>query len=360
MSLGPIMVDLAGTQLAPEDRELLRHPAVGGVILFARNYQDPAQLTALTAAIHALREPRLLIGVDQEGGRVQRFRAGFTRLPPAGRFGALYARDPRRACTACTAVAWLMAAELLVAGVDFSFAPVLDLDRGLCQVIGDRGFGSAVEPVCALAGAWAAGVRLAGMAAVGKHFPGHGGVAADSHTELPRDERDLADLLAADLVPFRWLIEHGLEAVMPAHVVYPRLAPEPAGFSPFWLQQMLRERLGFAGVIFSDDLNMAAAGAGGDYVERARAAARAGCDMLLICNNRPAAEAIVAAFHDQSDPTAQLRLLRMHGRGHLTRERLHEEPRWQAGVHQVARLEDLETLDLDLARDDPTRPVKHS
>ncbi|HYN78242.1 MAG TPA: beta-N-acetylhexosaminidase [Lamprocystis sp. (in: g-proteobacteria)] len=358
MSLGPIMVDLAGPELTSDDRDLLRHPAVGGVILFSRNYSSPDQLTALTAAIHALREPRLLIGVDQEGGRGQRFRDGFTRLPPAGRFGTLYAQDPRRACAACTGVAWLMAAELRVAGVDFSFAPVLDLDRGLSRVIGDRGFGPAVAQVVDLATAWTDGVRQAGMAAVGKHFPGHGGVEADSHTDLPVDDRDLADLLAADLRPFARLIEHGLEAVMPAHVVYPRVAPEPAGFSPRWLRDILRERCGFAGVIFSDDLNMAAAGAGGDYVERARAASRAGCDMLLICNNRPAAIMIVDAMRGHADPTAQLRLLRMHGRGHLERDRLHEEPRWHAGVHQVALLEDLSTLDLALC--DPTTPVNRT
>jgi beta-N-acetylhexosaminidase len=354
MSLGPIMVDLAGTELTPEDRDLLRHPAVGGVILFARNYSSPAQLAELTTAIHDLRAPRLLIGVDQEGGRVQRFREGFTRLPPAGRFGTLYAQDPRRATAACTAVAWLMAAELQVVGVDFSFAPVLDLDRGLSRVIGDRGFGAGVEQVSALSAAWAAGVRQAGMAAVGKHFPGHGGVAADSHTELPQDARDLTDLLDTDLVPFRRLIAHGLEAVMPAHVVYPQVAPEPAGFSPKWLQEVLRGHLGFSGVIFSDDLNMAAAAAGGDYSERAQAAAQAGCDMLLICNNRPAAIAIVDAFRARQDPTAQLRLLRMHGRGRLERDRLHEQPQWHEGVHQVALLEDLETL--DLALDDPTNP----
>ena len=358
MSLGPVMVDLAGPELTAEDRELLRHPAVGGVILFSRNFSSPDQLAALTAAIHALREPRLLIGVDQEGGRVQRFREGFTRLPPAGRFGALYAQDPRRAGAACTAVAWLMAAELRVAGVDFSFAPVLDLDRGLSRVIGDRGFGAAVAQVVDLATAWTDGVRQAGMAAVGKHFPGHGGVEADSHTDLPVDERDLADLLAADLRPFARLIEHGLEAVMPAHVVYPRVAPEPAGFSPVWLRKVLREQLGFAGVIFSDDLNMAAAGAGGGYVERAQAAARAGCDMLLICNNRPAALTIVEALRGDTDPAAQLRLLRMHGRGHLERGRLHEEPRWQEGVRQVARLEDLGTLDLALG--DPTTAVNRT
>ena len=357
MSLGPIMVDLAGTELTPEDHDLLRHPAVGGVILFSRNYSSPAQLAALTAAIHDLRAPRLLIGVDQEGGRVQRFREGFTRLPPAGRFGTLYARDPRRACAVCTAIGWLMAAELQVVGVDFSFAPVLDLDLGLSRVIGDRGFGAGVEQVSALGAAWVAGVRQAGMAAVGKHFPGHGGVAADSHTELPHDGRDLKDLLEADLEPFRRLIEHGLEAVMPAHVIYPRVAPEPAGFSPKWLQEILRAHLGFSGVIFSDDLNMAAASAGGGYAERALAAAHAGCDMLLICNNRPAAIEIVDAFRTRQDPTAQLRLLRMHGRGRLERDRLHEQPRWHEAVNQVARLEDLATLDLALG--DPTTPDKH-
>lgn len=354
MSLGPVMVDLAGHDLTAEDRELLRHPAVGGVILFARNYVAPEQISDLTAAIHQVREPRLLIGVDQEGGRVQRFREGFTRLPPAGRFGALYAHDPRRAAAACSAVAWLLAAELLAVGVDFSFAPVLDLDRGLCRAIGDRGFGSVPDQVAELGIAWVAGVRQAGMAAVGKHFPGHGGVEADSHLELPRDERSLEDIWLEDLVPFERLIAHGLEAAMPAHVVYPRVAPDPAGFSRFWLGAILRERLGFPGVIFSDDLNMAAAGVVGGYADRARAAAAAGCDMLLICNNRPAAIEIVDAFRGYQDPAAQLRLLRMHGRGHAERVRLHEDPRWQAGVRQVAQLEDLGTLDLALG--DPTAP----
>ena len=348
------MVDLGGTGLTAEDRDLLRHPAVGGVILFSRNFQSPDQLRELTRSIHGLREPRLLIGVDQEGGRVQRFREGFTRLPPAGRLGVLYGRNRRQARSAASALAWLMAAELLAAGVDFSFAPVLDLDRGISQVIGDRGFGDRAEQVVELASAWVEGARLAGMAAVGKHFPGHGGVAADSHRELPADERSLADLLMDDLIPFERLIGHGLEALMPAHVIYPRIAPEPAGFSPFWLKDVLRGRLGFQGVVFSDDLNMAAAGAGGGYVERALAAADAGCDMLLICNNRPAAFQIVDAFRDVSDPAGQLRLLRMHGRSRLEPHRLHEEPRWQAAVQLVARLESLETLSLPL--DDPTAP----
>jgi len=354
MSLGPIMVDLAGTRLSEEDRDLLRHPSVGGVILFSRNYESPAQLAELTTAIHALRDPRLLIGVDQEGGRVQRFREGFTRLPPAGRFGRLYATDPAKARRACESIGWLMAAELRSLGVDFSFAPVLDLDRQISRVIGDRGFGAQEQQVSELTAAWVEGVRQAGMAAVGKHFPGHGGVIGDSHLELPTDERTFADLEMEDLVPFQRLIDRGLEAIMPAHVVYPRIALEPAGFSTRWLKDILRERMGFQGVIFSDDLNMAAAGAGGDYPERAQAAAEAGCDMLLICNNRPAARDIVESFGDRRDPASHLRLLRMHGRSRLDAAQLHEQPEWQRALRHVAELEEFETLPLGLT--DPTDP----
>jgi beta-N-acetylhexosaminidase len=346
------MLDLAGTELTPEERDLLRHPAVGGVILFARNYQDPGQVAALTSAIHALRQPRLLIGVDQEGGRVQRFRTGFTRLPPAGRFGVLHRHQPQRARQAAERVGWLMAAELRAVGVDFSFAPVLDQDRGVSRVIGDRSFAHGVNAVSELALAWVAGVRAAGMAAVGKHFPGHGGIAADSHLELPVDGRAFADLLMEDLVPFARLIQHGLEAVMPAHVVYPRVDPHPAGFSRFWLGAVLRGRLGFQGVVFSDDLNMAAAGAGGDYRERARAALAAGCDVLLVCNNRPAAIETVAALHDHDDPAALLRMLRMHGRGRVDGEGLHLDPRYRLAVSEAGALEGLSSLDLDLG--DPT------
>jgi beta-N-acetylhexosaminidase len=354
MSLGPVMLDLEGTELTPEERDLLCHPAVGGVILFARNYQDPGQVAALTSAIHALREPRLLIAVDQEGGRVQRFRTGFTRLPPAGRFGALHRQQPQRARQAAERVAWLMAAELRAVGVDFSFAPVLDLDRGVSRVIGDRAFGQGVNAVSDLAAAWVAGVHAAGMAAVGKHFPGHGGIAADSHLELPVDTRTLADLTVEDLVPFARLIDHGLEAIMPAHVVYPRIDRHPAGFSAFWLGEILRGRLGFQGVVFSDDLNMAAAGAGGDHRERARVALAAGCDMLLVCNNRPAAIETVAALHGHDDPAALLRLLRMHGREGLDMDGLRLDPRYQLALHDVGALEELASLDLDLP--DPTRP----
>ena len=354
MPLGSVMLDIAGLALNAEDREVLRHPAVGGVILFARNFESPAQLLELTSAIHALREPHLLIGVDQEGGRVQRFRDGFTRLPPAGRFAGLYRRNPQQARFTCQSVAWLLAAELRSVGVDFSFAPVLDLDRGMNAVVGDRALGTQAHEVSDLGLAWLEGVRQAGMPAVGKHFPGHGGVTADSHLELPVDPRTYADLELEDLVPFERLIAHALEAIMPAHVCYPQIDDQPAGFSAVWLRDILRGRLEFQGVIFSDDLNMAAAAAGGGHVERARAASSAGCDMILVCNNRPAALEVLEAFADDHDPAGELRLLRMHGRGHQDRTRLHELPEWQRAVRHVAQLEDLETLDLGLS--DPTDP----
>ena len=348
MSLGPVMLDLAGLELTAEERELLRHPAVGGVILFSRNYRDPDQLAALTTAIHALREPRLLIGVDQEGGRVQRCREGLTRLPPAARFGQLARRHPQHARQAAEAVGWLMAAELRVLGVDFSFAPVLDLDRGVSGVIGDRAFADTINGVSDLARAWCEGARAAGMASVGKHFPGHGGVAADSHAKLPSDDRRFEEIEMEDLVPFERLIRHGLEAVMPAHVLYPHVDARPAGFSPFWLKEILRGQLAFQGVIFSDDLNMGAAAAGGGYADRARAALDAGCDILLICNNRPAALEMVDALRHYDDPTIHLRCLRMHGRGGLDRAHLHLDPRWQQGVREVGALEEAVSLDLDL------------
>ncbi len=285
---------------------------------------------------------------------MQRFRTGFTRLPPAGRFGALHRHQPQRARQAAERIGWLMAAELRVVGVDFSFAPVLDLDRGISRVIGDRAFAHGVNAVSDLATAWVAGVHAAGMAAVGKHFPGHGGIAADSHLELPVDGRTLADLMIEDLVPFARLIDHGLEAIMPAHVVYAGIDPHPAGFSSFWLRDVLRGRLGFQGVVFSDDLNMAAAGAGGNHRERARAALAAGCDMLLVCNNRPAAMETVTALRDHDDPAALLRLLRMHGRGKGGIDGLHLDPRYQVALREVGSMEELSSLDLDLG--DPTAP----
>jgi len=336
MSIGPLMVDLEGLELTPEERGLLRQPAVGGVILFARNFQSPQQLTALTGEIRRVRDPHLLIAVDQEGGRVQRFRDGFTPLPPAAWYGHRYRERPAEARRVCERAGWLMAAELRCVGVDFSFAPVLDLDRGVSQVIGDRAFADRPQVVAELAQAWMRGVHAAGMPAVGKHFPGHGAVRADSHLELPTDERPLAELLMEDLVPFERLIGAGLEAIMPAHVLYPQVDDRPAGFSARWLRDILRTRLGFQGIIFSDDLSMGAAQVAGGYGERARAALAAGCDMVLACNNRAGALEVAEALADYDDPAAHLRMLHMHARHELSRSALHLDPRWHEAVAALA------------------------
>jgi beta-N-acetylhexosaminidase len=287
------MLDVAGLELAADEREMLAHPLVGGVILFARNYQSPAQLEALTAAIHAVRTPRLLIAVDHEGGRVQRFTAGFTRLPPMRALGRLYDREPALAANLAGAIGVVLAAELRERGVDFSFTPVLDIDFGSSSVIGDRAFHATAVGVAALAGGLAAGLARMGMGAVGKHFPGHGYARADSHHEVPIDERPLAAIEADDLVPYQALIGKGLAGVMPAHVIYPQVDKRPAGFSPVWLKDILRGRLGFDGIVFSDDLSMEGASVAGGIVERGRAALSAGCDMVLVCNAPDAAQRLL-------------------------------------------------------------------
>jgi beta-N-acetylhexosaminidase len=288
--LGPVIVDVAGLELAPDDRELLAHPLVGGVILFARNYAAPGQLRALTSAIGGMRSPSLLIAVDQEGGRVQRFGDGFTRLPPMRALGRIYDANPALAKNLAGAVGVVLASELAAHGVDLSFAPVLDIDFGSSSVIGDRAFHAQATAVAQLAAALTAGMRRVGMGAVGKHFPGHGYVRADSHHEVPVDERDLATIEANDLAPYRALIDsRALAGVMPAHVVYPRIDSRPAGFSPIWLRDILRGRLGFDGIVFSDDLSMEGASVAGGIVDRGHAALAAGCDMVLVCNAREAA-----------------------------------------------------------------------
>ena len=293
---GPLMVDVAGLELTAAERERIAHPLVGGVILFARNYQSAAQLRALTTAIRALRDPPPLIGVDHEGGRVQRFRDAFTPIPPMRTLGELWDRDVGAAAAEATRLGAVIAAELGAHGVDFSFAPVVDLDYGRSGVIGNRAFHRNPNAVAQLAAAFRAGLRSGGMAAVAKHFPGHGYVAADSHDETPLDERPLAALEKDDLVPFGVLIEQGIEGVMPAHVLYPAVDSRAAGYSRVWLQEILRGRLGFAGLIFSDDLSMAGAGSAGDIVERAEAAHSAGCDMLLVCNDPASAELVLSKW----------------------------------------------------------------
>jgi beta-N-acetylhexosaminidase len=342
------MIDLAGIGLQPEERELLMHPHVGGVILFSRNYVSPEQMESLVRQIQELREPQLLVAVDHEGGRVQRFREGFMHLPAAGRLKQVYDANPKRARRLAKVYGWVMASELRAVGVDFSFAPVVDLDRGLNEVIGDRAFHRKPEAVADLAQAFMLGMRRAGMAAVGKHFPGHGGVTVDSHVAVPVDERRFADIYMEDIAPFERLIRGGLAAIMPAHVIYSRVAPEPACFSPFWLQQVLRSRLGFQGAIFSDDLSMEGASAVGNLAQRARAALQAGCDMVPICHDPKGTVEIVVSLNTDTDPRSQVRLARMHGRHPLSWAELHGGATWKQALKAVQALDRNFTLELEL------------
>ena len=348
MSIGPVMLDVQGLELTAEEREILQHPAVGGVIMFSRNYDCPEQLQQLAREIHTLRQPPLLIAVDQEGGRVQRFRDGFFRLPPVGSFGELYRKDCGKALQLAQEAGWLMASEVLSVGVDLSFAPVLDLDLGISTVIGDRAFHRRPEVVTELALAYQRGMHEAGMATVGKHFPGHGGVAVDSHHALPEDDRLLVDLEMKDLIPFERLIRNGLNGIMAAHVRYPNVDKHPAGFSPRWLSAILRGSLGFQGVIFSDDLSMGGAEWAGDYPERARMALQAGCDMVLVCNQPECAVRVVESLAGYNDPAAHLRLARMHGANFPERGKLLQHRRWRTAAMLLQSCESERWLDMDL------------
>ena len=283
LPLGTVVLDPTGPALTEDDRRRLLHPAAGGVILFAHNYESPEQLLALTEEIAALRDPGLPICVDHEGGRVQRFVLGFTAIPPMRRLGVLWDRDREVARRAARAVGTVISAELGAHGVDFSFTPVLDLDYGASAVIGHRAFHYDPNAVGALAAQLIEGLAGGGMAAVGKHFPGHGFAAADSHVAVPTDPRPARDIFRKDLVPYRAAIQAGLAAVMPAHVIFPQADAEPAGYSKYWLQDVLRGQLGFNGLIFSDDLSMEGASTAGGVAERARAALAAGCDQVLLC-----------------------------------------------------------------------------
>ena len=335
------MFDLQGPELMPGERDLLAHPAAGGVILFTRNYVSREQLARLVAAVHAVRDPPLLVAVDHEGGRVQRFRPGFTALPPCAALGRLDAKDPQRARAMAREYGWLMAIELRTLGVDFSFAPVLDLGSGVSQVIGDRAFHSNPRTVTRLAQAYLDGMHEAGMAGVGKHFPGHGSVAADSHCEIPVDGRSFEAITNADLAPFAGLVRAGLDAVMPAHVIYPEVDTAPAGFSEVWLRQVLRKDLGFEGAIFSDDIDMAGARGAGAHSERAQRALAAGCDMVLMCNRPAALAGVLDALSALRDPLSEARLARMRGRT-VGSERALEERRRVARA-TVAALANRET-----------------
>jgi beta-N-acetylhexosaminidase len=350
--LGPVMADVEGYVLSDSERHRLLHPAIGGVILFKRNYQSLEQLTALCREIHALRSPHLLIGVDHEGGRVQRFREGFTRIPAMRAIGEAWGSHPQRARRLARDAGYVLAAELRAAGIDFSFAPVLDLDYRNSGVIGDRAFHRDPRAVADLAHSLSLGLSEAGMSAVGKHFPGHGFVAADSHLAIPVDERGLTDLEFTDIQPFRHMIELGLAGIMPAHVIYPHVDPQPAGFSHRWLTEILRGQYGFEGVIFSDDLTMEGASVAGGITQRAEAALQAGCDMVLVCNRPDLADEVLRHLKWSMPPTSLVRLARMHGRPHPPSHRaLLMSTRY---VEAVRNLGGLGEGDADLILVDPT------
>ncbi len=346
MALGSLMLDVAGPTLDAEDRELLAHPLVGGVILFSRNFVSIGQLAALIESIHAARTPPLLVAVDQEGGRVQRFRQDFEALPAAHIIGRRYDVDAESGIRLAQLTGWLMAAELRATGVDISFAPVLDLDRGLSEVIGDRAFHRDPDVVSGLAKAYMTGMREAGMQATGKHFPGHGAVVQDSHRTLPVDRRAYADI-GEDLLPFERLIGAGMAGVMAAHVCYPEVDAMPASFSSRWLAQELRGNLDFRGALFSDDLTMEGAAGVGTIAERAVAALEASCDMILVCNNRPGAAEVVDALSHHENPVSQVRLARMRGRKAIDRETLMASEQWRMASKTVKAVYDEPEFKLD-------------
>ena len=338
MPLGNLMMDLTGTELSAEEVDLLAHPAIGGVIFFTRNYESVQQLTSLVKLVRMAAQRPLLLAVDHEGGRVQRFRKQFTVLPAIAKLGKKYAEDPLAARQLAYRMGWLMAAEVRAVDLDISFAPVLDLNYGVSRVIGDRSFHREPEIVAELAGAYINGMREAGMAATGKHFPGHGFVEADSHLAIPLDLRSKEAIMQADVLPFAQLMQQGLNAVMPAHVIYEQVDTQPAGFSRIWLQDILRGQLGFEGVIFSDDLSMEAAGVVGGYAERAEAALAAGCDMILACNKRAGTIEILDKVKLKTSEASAQRLNKMLGRSFMNRSALLEQTHWRQAVEEISYL----------------------
>ncbi|MCL7744457.1 beta-N-acetylhexosaminidase [Guyparkeria hydrothermalis] len=339
-ALGPLMIDLVGPEVTAADRRRLQHPSVGGVILFARHFESRAQLKALIEEIRSLRRPHLLVAVDQEGGRVQRFKEdGFLPLPAMGRIGDLFDKDRQAGLEAARSLGWLMATQLREVGVDLSFAPVLDLDRGISGVIGDRAFDERPEAVIALAIAWTGGMREAGMAAVGKHYPGHGAVAADSHIAHPVDTRSLATMEKTDLRPFRAMAERLIPGLMVSHVIYPEVDERPAGFSPVWVREILREQWGYEGAVFSDDLTMAAASAVGEIEQRVEQCLAAGVDMALICNHPELVDRVQKRLEFVASPQREARLARMFGHGPVpSEERLARSPRLAEARQWIERL----------------------
>lgn len=335
MTLGPLMLDLDGLTLNKGEIELIKTPHVGGIIFFARNFENREQITALVQSIREVR-PELLLCVDQEGGRVQRFREGFTRIPPMQLLGARLSEGKEGAENLLQNAGWLMASELLACGIDFSFAPVLDVDYSQCEVIADRSFSNDPDLAAQAADMFIKGMHEAGMPATGKHFPGHGGVLADSHLETPFDERSMEELQCRDLVPFRKLAKT-LDAVMPAHIVFPNIDKNAVGFSPYWLQQVLRTELQFNGVIFSDDLSMKGADVAGSYADKTRCALHAGCDMVLVCNHRDGALEVLDYLSSVEAPPSS-RLVKMVGQGKLDWDDLVISDRWLSTSAELTAL----------------------
>lgn len=339
MTLGRIMLDLRATVLQQDEKELLQHPDVGGVIFFERNYYSVEQIVALVKDIRAIRKPELLIAVDHEGGRIQRFQDGFTKLPPLQLIGQHYDRDKRSGLEIADHAGWLMAAELRAVDIDFSFAPVLDVCRGASQIIGDRSFHQQPQCVAELAVAYMQGAQRAGAASVGKHFPGHGSVAEDSHLMTPFDNRAFNDIEIIDMVPFSYLIDAGIAALMTAHVVYPDIDEQPASFSCVWLNDILRKQLKFRGAVFSDDISMLGAGMMGSYVDRACLALEAGCDMVLVCNNQAAVIEILDNLKMPSGGSqVQSRLMNMYGKNRYDFNNLRNMDIWQTTVQKIAAI----------------------
>jgi len=330
LSIGPVMIDVEGKTLTQSEQEKINHPNTGAVILFSRNYSHPEQIVKLIDSIRESRDGDILIAVDQEGGRVQRFQTGFTRLPAA----SLFVDKPELAESA----GWLMAAELLAVGVDFSFAPVLDIDCGVSEIIGNRSFSQNQQLATQLASNFRKGMNSAGMAATGKHFPGHGAVALDSHLTLPVDNRELLEIKNKDILPFKQLIAEGLEAIMPAHVVYPKIDSLPAGFSSKWIKQILRTELNFDGTIFSDDLSMEGAASIGDFSQRAKLALEAGCDMVLVCNNATAADEVLNSLLLTIDTKKEQRLKAMRGKTELSLQQLKKTEKWQQISNKINKM----------------------
>lgn len=339
--MGPIILDLTGLELSPEEREILKHPQVGGIIFFARNYESPQQLRALVSQIRAYSTERLLLTVDQEGGRVQRFLAGFTPLPSLGHIGQCYEENPEKAKQLAGAHGWLMASELLALDVDLSFAPILDLDNNLNQVIGKRSFSADPNIVTQLARATIQGMSDAGMCAIGKHFPGHGSVSSDTHTHFTVDSRDYKTIALNDLIPFTQLSPY-LDGIMASHIVYNEVDPLPCGFSSFWLQTILRKKLNFSGAIFTDDLSMLAVQTIGSISERVQLALQAGCDGLLICNNRKDAISALEYLESrtQSNTTTEKRLQKLFPRRTLESPILRQTVAWRNAVDLLSKLND--------------------